>query len=245
MTLSILLSGVVGSRAYGLATEDSDVDIMGVYAAPTQRFFGLTPPVGGSNDTFVRHDPDEVIHEALKYCRLCLKGNPAVMELLWLPEDLYQVRTHLGIDLIEIRQHFLSAERVRDAYLGYATGQFRRLLSRGDGSFASDLRKRTEKHARHLLRLLHQGLDLYETGQLNVRVTDPERIMQFGRNVAEDPDIAKDALKIHENAFNRITSPLPAHANPDPIEAWLQKVRHAYLFDDNYSEVIGRFAPDG
>ena len=39
-----VLSVVVGSRAYGLATETSDVDRRGVYAAPTPLFWGFTKP---------------------------------------------------------------------------------------------------------------------------------------------------------------------------------------------------------
>ncbi|MFD7300744.1 DNA polymerase beta superfamily protein, partial [Streptomyces pharetrae] len=38
---NILLSGVVGSTAYGLAHEDSDVDRLGVFAAPTESLHGL------------------------------------------------------------------------------------------------------------------------------------------------------------------------------------------------------------
>lgn len=53
----VLLSGVVGSTAYGLNTENSDVDHLGVYAAPTIRFHGLHPPIG-REATVVHKDPD-------------------------------------------------------------------------------------------------------------------------------------------------------------------------------------------
>src|SRR3981081_1855555 len=66
-------------------------------------------------------------------------------ELVWLPDELYEVRTPLGDELISIRSSLLSAKRVRDAFLGYPTQQFRRLENRGDGSFSADLRKRTAK----------------------------------------------------------------------------------------------------
>jgi hypothetical protein len=36
--VNILLSGIVGSTAYGLANEHSDIDRLGVYAAPTEEF---------------------------------------------------------------------------------------------------------------------------------------------------------------------------------------------------------------
>ncbi|MEU4556525.1 DNA polymerase beta superfamily protein [Micromonospora violae] len=93
------------------------------------------------------------MHEARKFTVLCIGGNPTAFELLWLPDDLYEVRTELGQELVDLRSAILSAPRVRDAYLGYACQQFHRLKERGDGSFSADLRKRTAKHARHLARL--------------------------------------------------------------------------------------------
>ena len=89
---------------------------------------------------------------------------------MWLPGELYDVRTEAGDELIALRGAFLSAERVRDAYLGYASQQFTRLVNKGSGEVP---RARIAKHARHLARLAHQGRDLYATGQLNVRLDEP------------------------------------------------------------------------
>lgn len=119
----VLLSGIVGSTAYGLAHEGSDIDRLGVFAAPTVSLHGLHRP----KESHVTKDPDVTLHEAAKWCRLALGGNPTASELVWLPDELYEVRTPLGDELIGIRSAFLSAERVRNAYLGYATQQFRRL----------------------------------------------------------------------------------------------------------------------
>ena len=146
----VLLQGVVGSTAYGLATPESDIDRLGVFAWPTRRFHGLVPP----KETLDSHEPDICMHEAGKACRLLMGGNPTVNEILWL--DDYEVRTALGEELISIRGAFLSAGRVKGAYLGYATQQFNRLLTRG--RFSSDIpERRVAKHARHLKRLVVQG----------------------------------------------------------------------------------------
>ena len=193
----ILLSGIVGSHAYGLATQDSDVDRLGVFAAPTEEILSLHPPA----DSLVNVKPDITYHEARKYLSLALKCNPTVTELLWL-ED-YEVTSELGWELIGIRCSFLSASYVRNAYLGYATQQFRRLENRGDGSFSSDTRLRTAKHARHLLRLLDQGLQLYRDGHLTVRVDDPDLYHDFGRAVAAgDLDMARERLGHAESLFD-------------------------------------------
>ncbi|WP_047891753.1 nucleotidyltransferase domain-containing protein [Micromonospora sp. RV43] len=222
--MHILLSGIVGSTAYGLARPGSDVDRLGVFAVPTAALHGLTPPA----ESHVTTKPDRQLHEARKFAMLCIGGNPTAFELLWLPDDLYEVRTELGQELIDLRSAFLSAPRVRDAYLGYARQQFHRLKERGDGSFSADLRKRTAKHARHLARLTRQGLDLYATGTLTVRVECPEWYHDFGDAVAGGHlQIASDLLAKAERNVARIKSPLPERPDTAPIEAWLRRVREA------------------
>jgi hypothetical protein len=221
---TILLSGVVGSTAYGLSREGSDVDRLGIFAAPTEQLHGLHAP----KDSHVTHHPDQTLHEAAKWCRLALSVNPTVIELVWLPDDLYEIRTGLGDDLIAIRSAFLSAPRVRTAYLGYATQQFRRLVNRGDGSFSADTRKRTAKHARHLRRLCEQGLSLYTTGRLDVRVHDPNAYFEFGEAVVADADHARPYLIHIEEKFDAAISPLPDRPDEAPAEAWLRRVRRTF-----------------
>jgi predicted nucleotidyltransferase len=222
---NVLLSGIVGSTAYGLAHEGSDVDRLGMFAAPTERLHGLHRP----KESHVGTSPDRTLHEAAKWCRLALGGNPTAMELAWLPDELYEVRTPLGDELIGLRTSFLCAQRVRDAYLGYATQQFRRLEARKDGSFSADTRGRTAKHARHLKRLCHQGLELYTTGRLTVRVDNPQEFHDFGERVSEDATAALPLLRFYENAFDEARSVLPEQPDEEAVEAWLRRVRaHFY-----------------
>ncbi|MBG0851148.1 nucleotidyltransferase domain-containing protein [Streptomyces spinoverrucosus] len=221
---NILLSGVVGSTAYGLAREGSDVDRLGLFAAPTEALHGLHGP----KESHVTTAPDRTLHEAAKWCRLALGGNPTVTELVWLPEELYEVRTPLGDELIGIRSSFLSARRVRDAYLGYATQQFRKLVGRGDGSFSADTRRRTAKHARHLKRLCTQGYELYTTGRLTIRVDDPGSYHAFGEQVAADPSAALPLLRHFEAAFDETRGALPEQPDERAAEAWLRRVRQHF-----------------
>jgi len=223
----ILLSGIVGSTAYGLAGPDSDVDRLGMYAAPTEAFHGLHPPVAKAA-SIVKTDPDFTPHEAGKFAHLCLGGNPTVMELMWL--DDYETFTLLGEELISIRTAFLSAKKVRDAYLGYATAQFGRLERREDGSFSSDTRKRTAKHARHLMRLCHQGFILYASGRLVIKLDQPDAFKEFGEKVADGGiQVAADLIGVYENKFDTISSVLPERPNEEAVEKWLKRVRWALL----------------
>lgn len=222
--MNILLSGVVGSTAYGLAREGSDVDRLGVYAVDTIELHGLRGP----KESHVTTNPDQTLHEAGKWARLALGCNPTAMELVWL--DSYEAITPLGYELIQLRKAFLSAKRVRDAYLGYATQQFKKLESRGDGTFGPDLAHRTAKHARHMYRLLAQGLELWLTSELTIKVANPSDVMDFGEMVAEgDLRLARETLASYESEFNNTPTMLPDTPDEASVEAWLHKVRAEYL----------------
>ncbi|MBQ0891622.1 nucleotidyltransferase domain-containing protein [Micromonospora sp. U56] len=221
--MHLLLSGIVGSVAYGLAGPGSDVDRIGVFAAPTVAFHGLHPP----KESVVTTDPDVTLHEAGKYAKLALSGNPTATELMWLPDDCYETRTEFGERLIAIRSAFLSAPRVRDAYLGYATQQFRKLTTR-DSSVSG--RRRSAKHARHLARLLHQGRLLYATGVLEIRLADPEWFRAFGERVAGGAlDEAEALVAAAQRDFDTSRTPLPERPDEATVEDWLLDVRAAHL----------------
>lgn len=228
---TVLLAGIVGSTAYGLDHAGSDVDRLGMFAAPTERWHGLTPPTINDLTWSSEGKPDVVMHEALKVVSLLLVCNPTVTELVWLPDALYETRTPLGDELIGLRQSFISAGKCRDSYLRYAQRQFARLESRGDGSFSSDTRKRTAKHSRHLWRLIQQGTDLNACGKLSVRLDAAQVALcrEFGEKVAAgDLDIARAYLADAERHFDESPSVLPDYPGTAATEAWLLRVRREF-----------------
>lgn len=220
--MNVLLSGIVGSTAYGLAGPDSDVDRLGMFALPTIDLVGLGKP----QLSRVSKNPDSTWHEAGKAVGLFLAGNPTAMELLWLPEDLYEARSPLGDEAIAARAGFLSAHRVKDAYLGYATQQFRKLLSRDEG--AEQQGARIAKNARHLMRLVEQGYELYTTGHVRIRLEDPQRFLDFGAAVAEDPQRAVPFMSEAQDRFGRARTVLPAEPDFDAAQDWLLRVRREF-----------------
>ncbi|MEO5876498.1 MAG: nucleotidyltransferase domain-containing protein [Streptosporangiaceae bacterium] len=221
--MNVLLAGIVGSRAYGLAGPGSDVDRLGLFAAPTTAFHGLHGPA----ESIVTTEPDLTLHEAGKWCRLALAGNPTVMELVWLPAELYETRSDLGWELIGIRRAFLSGPGVRKSYLGYATQQFKKIAA---GSFEPQSRRRGAKHARHLARLIAQGTGLYETGELRIRLHDPQWYLDFGEEVASgNLDRARALLARAEDDFSRDSAALPDRPDEETVEEWLLAVRAAHL----------------
>jgi predicted nucleotidyltransferase len=218
---TVLLSGVVGSTAYGLDHAGSDIDRIGIFARPTADLLGINAP----KESYHYTEPSDVTwHEARKYLALALKANPTITELVWLAG--HETLTDLGSELIAIRRGLLSARSVRNAYLGYATAQLKRLKDRGDGSFSADTRKRTAKHGRHLHRLCQQGTGLHETGELTIRLTDAQAnaCWDFGERVASDPDCGDQMIAEAEYVFDR-PGVLPEQPDLGAAESWLRRVR--------------------
>jgi predicted nucleotidyltransferase len=176
--LKVILKARVGSHLYGLDTPESDEDFLGVYVARTWEVLSLHHK---PQETGVTKDPDCTIHEVEKYMKLAAQGNPTVLELLFCPEYLEQ--TFEGEQLLYYRDAFLS-NRVRDSYGGYAYQQSKKLETRikqGLEGFEPAVKKRYEKHARHIFRLMLQGEELMTTGTITPRVKDPESLFAIGK----------------------------------------------------------------
>ncbi|CAM5468479.1 Cytochrome b6-f complex iron-sulfur subunit [Streptomyces tanashiensis] len=95
-----IYSCVMGSRAFGLATEGSDTDVRGVYLAPTPLFWRFDKPpahVEGPAE-------QQFSWELERFCQLALRNNPNVLECLHSP-----VVAHVddwGRELLSLRSAF-------------------------------------------------------------------------------------------------------------------------------------------
>lgn len=214
----------------------SDVDRGGVYAADPLYLLGLgrTKP---EEPTYVQKtpQPDMWLHEAKKMLRLQLNGNPTSSEILWL--DNYEIKTNWGQSLIDIRNTMLSAERIRYGYLGFASAQLHRFF--GYDKTTTEGRKHSAKNARHLWRLLHQGLKAYAGDGITVRLSskDAEACREFGEEAVQYPERVESLLRSAENKFSEIKTPLPRFPDNTAAVAWLNALRR-FMFENNGEIVV-------
>ncbi|NBM18664.1 DNA polymerase beta superfamily protein [Streptomyces sp. GC420] len=155
-------SCVMGSRAFGLATEDSDTDVRGVFVAPTPMFWRFDKPPTHVDGPA----PEQFSWELERFLSLALRANPNVLECLHSP--LVGHADGTGRELLSLREAFLSRQ-VHETFARYALGQRRKL--------EADVRRHGAprwKHAMHLLRLLTTCRNLLRTGILVLDV-GPER----------------------------------------------------------------------
>jgi len=149
---------VVGSRAYGLASEESDTDRRGIYLPPAEMQWSLY----GVPEQLENPATEEAYWELQKFLVLALKANPNVLECLYTP--VVEHATALAEELRAMRGAFLS-KLVYQTYNGYVLSQFKK-LDTGRARHG----KIKWKHAMHLIRLLLAGITALREGQVPVSV---------------------------------------------------------------------------
>ncbi|MFJ6700522.1 DNA polymerase beta superfamily protein [Streptomyces sp. NPDC091272] len=208
-------SCVMGSRAFGLATEGSDTDVRGVFVAPTPLFWCFDKP-----PTHVEGPADEHFSwELERFCDLALRANPTILECLHSPLPLHADAR--GEELLSLSTAFLSRQ-VLTTFVGYAQSQRRKI--------DADVRRHGAprwKHAMHLLRLVGSCRDLLRTGELTLDVGDArEALLAVRRGEVPWPEVENRLDRLATSAVAAEPgSPLPALPDRARVEDFLVRTR--------------------
>lgn len=116
-----LFECVAGSRAYALATPESDEDRRGIFALPAAAYLGLTAPP----DQLADERGDRVFYSLRRFAQLAAAANPNILEVLFCPDELVRHRSPCIEPLFAARGRFLS-RRCAQTYLNYARAQIRK-----------------------------------------------------------------------------------------------------------------------
>jgi len=208
---------VIGSQAYGLAGEGSDVDRRGIYLPPAELHWSLY----GVPDQLENDETQEAYWEIQKFLILALKANPNVLECLYTP--LVEKATPLAERLLAMRSIFLS-RMVYQTYNGYVLSQFKKMQS--------DLRKKGKvkwKHVMHLIRLLLSGIQILREGFVPVRVEEHrDRLLAIRQSEMPWEEVEDWRKRLHLE-FNRAaeTTTLPERPDYERADAFLIDARRA------------------
>ncbi|MFD0559149.1 hypothetical protein FB566_5112 [Stackebrandtia endophytica] len=145
-----VLSVVIGPRAYGLGTYETDSDRHTVYAAPTSAWWGFDKPPAQVDGP----EPGRLSWELERFLQLALANDPLVLECLWSP--IVESHDTIGAELIRLRSRFISRSAYR-MFLRYANAQFDRL--------STPRSARDWDSAMHMLRVLLSLRHLLSTGE--------------------------------------------------------------------------------
>lgn len=172
--MQTIVTAEYGSRAIGVATEDSDHDLMSVFIEAPEYILGIetidtdassTAPAGARS---TRDDTDTTRYPLRKWAQLAAIGNPTVLSLLFL--DPIESTEHWEL-LKGIRVAFISREAGR-RFRGYSLGQRQAIV--GARNKRTNRPELIHKHgydtkfAYHMVRTAMQGIELMTTGALRL-----------------------------------------------------------------------------
>jgi hypothetical protein len=218
----VILKVIIGSRAYGLETKESDTDYRGVYLPPAELEWSLF----GVPEQLENDATQQCYWELQKFVTLALKANPNVFECLYSP--LVEHATPLGRELLAMRESFLSRVAYQ-TFNGYVLSQFKKLQA--------DLRNHGAvkwKHVMHLIRLLLSGICTLRHGYVPVRVEEHrEQLLAIKRGEIAWPDVEAWRLNLHREFDAALSeTKLPERPDYERANAFLIAARRRALEEE-------------
>lgn len=208
---------IIGSRAYGLDDEASDVDRRGIYLPPADLHWAMY----GVPEQLENKANEECYWELQKFLVLALKANPNVLECLYSP--LVETCNPIAAELLEMRSIFLS-QLIYQTYNSYVLSQFKKM--------EQDLRNQgmvRPKHALHLIRLLLSGITILREGFVPVQVADHrEALLAIKYQQMSWDAVNAWRLQLHgefDRAFRQ--TQLPERPDYDRANAFLIQARRS------------------
>ncbi len=215
----VLFQCIIGSQAYGLADDASDIDRRGFFLPSADAHWSLS----GVPEQIECHETQEAYWELQKFIVLALKANPNVLECLYSP--LVEKITPLAQELIDSREMFLS-KLVFQTYNGYVASQFKKM--------ESDIRNKGSvkwKHAMHLIRLLISGIDVLKHAYVPVDVgSHRDTLLAIKRGELDWQEIEALRLSLHRDFSTAFAhTRLPERPDHHRADAFLIRARRAAL----------------
>jgi len=187
---SIQYEVIMGSMAYGVSNDSSDMDVYGFCIPPKDYVFphlrgeiqGFTP-AGPRFDQYQEHhvkDPsalggkgrqyDFTIYSIVKYFRLCMENNPNIIDSLFVPERCILFSTKIG-DMVRDNRKLFLHKGAWHKFKGYAYAQMRKMHIKNPTGKRREMVEKygyDVKFAYHIVRLLNEVEQILMEGDLDL-----------------------------------------------------------------------------
>lgn len=231
---------VTGSKLYGTNTPKSDTDFKGICFPEVHELIGLS----NFEQQEFKQGPDDgpdkaegTIFTVEKYLRLCLKGNPTVIELAFAGEDFHIHTTKIGEEVNDYVRNNMITKHLFKPYSAYHRAQIKKLQSMNrTGKRAQSVIDNgyDPKFAMHAYRLARQCVIVMEEGILRptLDVDDREMALKIREgkvNFSKDEvlSILEDVDKDMHTAYKN--SSLKEKPNFNDTQDFLVDLHHRYL----------------
>lgn len=160
--MKTILKSIVGSKAHGLDTPKSDIDLRGVFLVPTSELLSL-----GYKEKAVAwvegQGEDATAYEISHFLELACRSNPSILEVLVSP---IKETTEEGTELRNLFPYIWNSIGVFNAFKGYSNNQRKK--------FIEDKDDRPWKYAVAQIRTLLLGIELLKLGTMTVNVEEQQ-----------------------------------------------------------------------
>lgn len=158
-----------GSRAYGIADENSDYDFISIFVEPPEYVFSKRSI---DSQEFQTESPQGTAFSVRKFFSLAYEGNPNLLAILFSTGANVLESTELGREILAHRNLFVS-QKAGPRYLGYMKNQRLRFEGKKKGHIPNrphlvEKYGYDTKYAMHVIRLAFQGICLFDTGEIQI-----------------------------------------------------------------------------
>lgn len=231
---------VMGSQAYGVSTDDSDLDIYGFCIPPKDVVFphlaGIIQGFGNQGERFEQwsqhhiQDPnkkveyDFAVYSIVKFFQLCMENNPNMVNALFVPRNCIMHSTPVSEHVRENRKLFLHKGSWHK-FKGYAYSMMHKIRNKVNASNPRRAASIQEhgfdlKFAYHCVRLLNEVEQILVEGDLDLQ-RNREQLKEIRRGewtLEQVEDYFQNKEKILENTYAASTLPY------GPDEAVIKKI---------------------
>lgn len=208
-----LLAGMTGSLAYGTHNPDSDTDLTTVTTWSARDLSGLATV---THDTVSRTNGsvDQTWVDVARFLRLVLVGKPAYVEVLF-AAHAGEGAEPPGLAILDCRDMLVTAPGVENGYTRQIDGLLHRLTAGSGRDSVSSGGHQAAKCARTVHRLGQHLEQLWLTGELSLRLDDPDANVAFGRRVADTRDLVR-VRDVRQRVAEVLSMPTPLTMHTRP-----------------------------
>ena len=256
---NIQYESVMGSQAYGVSNDDSDLDLYAVTIPPKEVVFphlqGCIPGFGKQAKAFNNYQQHHVeyngkshdlnVYNIVKYFHLVMDNNPNMIDSLFVRQQSVTHQTKIA-QMIRDNRHLFLHKGAWHRFRGYAYSQLKKVKNKKPEGPRKELVEKygyDVKFAYHLVRLLDEIEQVLEHGDIDL-MRDRERLKAIRRGEFTLEEL-ESSFYAKEQRLEQLyhTSTLPKYPDEERIKQLLIDCLEEFYgsIDDTAVRQVGEY----
>lgn len=260
---NVMYETMMGSVAYGVSKDDSDMDVYG-FAIPNREVIfphltGEIPGFGKQAERFEQYQQHHIIdidaaggkgqsydlsiYNIVKYFQLCMENNPNMIDSLFTPQFCVLHITKVG-NMVRDKRHLFLHKGAWPKFKGYAYSQLHKMTTKDPKGKRKETRDKygyDVKFAYHVIRLLDEVEQILMLHDLDLQ-KNREQLKAIRRGEVSEEEIRRWASE-KEKDLEKLYAASSLQWGPD--EGLIKQLLLDCL-EEHYGSLQGAFVnPDG